>query len=122
MIGDLNGDGYPDVISHNLNADIRARSGRDAAELWALDVTGATDCQVMTGGGMNHRVLADIDDSGRPAYVLTTKCAREGSNWHDHIIAFDHLGKVKWVSPPLSKPHPDIRRGAAPEQSGGLFG
>ena len=36
------------------------------------------------------------------------------------IIAYDHLGKVKWVSPPLSKQHPDIRRGATPVPPGGF--
>lgn len=120
VVGDLNDDGYPDIVSHNLNADIRARSGRDGSELWALDNTGATDCAVMTGYAMNHRVLADIDDSGHPSYVFTTSCAREGSYWHDSIIAYDHLGKVKWVSPPVSKPHPDIRRGATPVPPGGF--
>ncbi len=120
VVGDLNGDGYPDIISHNLNADIRARSGQNGTQLWALDPSGAPDCAVMTGYAMNHRVLADIDDSGHPSYVFTTQCAREGSNWHDNIIAYDHLGKVKWVSPPLSKPHPDIRRGATPVPPGGF--
>ena len=69
---------------------------------------------------MDHRVLADLDDSGHPALALTSQCSREGSTWHDSIVAFDHLGKVKWVSPPLSKPHPDIRRGATPVPPGGF--
>ena len=69
---------------------------------------------------MDHRVLADLDDSGHPALALTEQCTREGSTWHDSIVAFDHLGKVKWVSPPLSKPHPDIRRGATPVPPGGF--
>ncbi|MBA4373548.1 MAG: hypothetical protein C0402_11885 [Thermodesulfovibrio sp.] len=120
LVADLNGDGYPDVISHNLNADIRALSGLDGSQLWALDNTGATDCDWQTGYPMHHRVLADIDDSGHPAYVYTIRCARSGSAWHDNIIAYDHLGKVKWVSPPLSKPHPDNSRGAPTVPPGGL--
>jgi RHS repeat-associated protein len=120
LVADLNGDGYPDIISHNLNSDIRARSGRDGSQLWALDFTGASDCAVMTGGAMNHRVLADIDDSGHPAYILTTRCSRAGSPQHDNLVAFDHLGKLKWVSPPLSKPHPDNSRGAPTVPPGGL--
>ncbi|CAG0949055.1 Serine/threonine-protein kinase PK-1 [Burkholderiales bacterium] len=120
VIGDLNGDGAPDIIAHNLNADIRASSGADGTELWAIDTTGASDCQVMTGYAANHRVLADIDDSGHPAYVFTTSCGRDGSAWADRIIAFDHLGKVKWVSPPVSKQIPEIRRGAIPVPPGGF--
>ena len=120
LVADLNGDGYPDIISFNLNADIRAWSGHNGSQLWALDRTGATDCDVATGYAMNHRVLADVDDSGHPAYVFTTKCSRSGSAWNDNIIAYDHLGKVKWVSPPLSKPHPDNSRGAPVVPPGGL--
>ncbi len=120
VAADLNGDGYPDVISFDNNAGVRARSGLDGSQLWSADRTGATDCTVNSGNGMDHRVLADLDDSGHPALALTSKCSREGSTWHDSIVAFDHLGKVKWVSPPLSKPHPDIRRGATPVPPGGF--
>ncbi len=120
VIGDLNGDGAPDIITHNLNADIRASSGADGTELWAIDTTGASDCTVMTNSSMNHRVLADIDDSGHPAYVFTTSCTRDGSVWADRIIAFDHLGKVKWVSPPVSKQIPEIRRNPTPVPPGGF--
>ena len=121
LVADLNGDGYPDIISFDNNAGIRARSGLDGSQLWSADRTGATDCALNSGAGsMDSRVLADIDDSGRPSLAQTTYCSREGSNWHDNIIAFDYLGKVKWVSPPLSKPHPDIRRGATPVPPGGF--
>ena len=121
LVADLNGDGKPDVISFDNNGGIRARSGLDGSQLWSADRTGATDCALNSGGGsMDHRVLADLDDSGHPALAQTTSCTRAGSNWHDNIIAFDHLGKVKWVSPPLSKPHPDIRHGATPVPPGGF--
>ena len=120
LVADLNADGNPDVIGFS-HGTIRARSGLDGSPLWNMDNTGATDCELSPGGGpMEHRVLADIDDSGRPSLVQSTKCAREGSAWHDNIVAYDHLGKVKWVSPPLSKPHPDIRRGATPVPPGGF--
>ena len=103
LVADLNGDGYPDVISFDNNGGIRARSGLNGVQLWAADNTGATDCVFNSGAGsMDSRVLADIDDSGHPALAFTTFCGRELSYWHDSIIAYDHLGKVKWVSPPLS--------------------
>ncbi len=122
LVADLNGDGYPDIVTFDNNAGIRARSGQNGSQLWSADKTGATDCTTNPGGygAMEHRVLADLDDSGHATLAQSTYCAREGSTWHDHILAFDHLGKVKWVSPPLSKPHPDIRRGATPVPPGGF--
>ncbi|MEP7181304.1 MAG: RHS repeat-associated core domain-containing protein [Betaproteobacteria bacterium] len=121
LVADLNGDGKPDVISFDNNGGVRARSGLDGTQLWSADRTGATDCRLNSGGGsMDHRVLADLDDSGHAALAFTTTCTREGSTWGDSIVAFDHLGKVKWVSPPLSKPHPDIRRGVTPVPPGGF--
>ncbi|MBK9441607.1 MAG: hypothetical protein IPN53_09935 [Comamonadaceae bacterium] len=114
LVADLNADGYPDIISFDNNAGIRAWSGRNGGQLWSADRTGATDCAWGYGrGSMDSRVLADIDDSGYPSLVQTTVCSRVGSANPDSIIAFDHLGKLKWVSPPLSKPHPDNSRGAA---------
>jgi RHS repeat-associated protein len=124
LVADLNGDGYPDVVSFDNNGGIRARSGLDGVQLWSADKTGATDCRLNSGAGsMDSRVLADIDDSGHPSLAQTTLCDRTdptGSAWDDSILALDHLGKVKWVSPPLSKPHPDIRRGATPVPPGGF--
>jgi len=121
VIGDLNGDGVPDIITHNLNTDIRASSGADGSQLWAIDPSGAPDCSVMGGGAsMNHRVLADVDDSGHSSYVFTTACGRDGGVWADRIVAYDHLGKVKWVSPAVSKQIPEIRRNPAAVPPGGF--
>lgn len=116
LVADLDGDGKPDIVSFDNNGGIRARSGLDGANLWVGDRGTATDCAINSGSGsMDHRVLADLDDSGHPTLAFTTGCGRDtGGVWHDRIIAFDHLGKMKWVSPPLSKPHPDARRGAEP--------
>lgn len=119
LVADLNGDGYPDMVTHQQNSDIQARSGRDGSQLWTIDTTGAGDCNLLAVTNMYHRVLADIDDSGRPSYVATVQCGRE-PGWGDHIVAYNHLGKVKWVSPPLSKPHPDARRGTTPVPPGGF--
>ena len=69
---------------------------------------------------MDQRVLAALDDSGHPALAHTTTCTRSGGGWADHIVAYTHLGTVKWVSPPLSKPHPDVRHGATPVPPGGF--
>ncbi|MEO8306030.1 MAG: RHS repeat-associated core domain-containing protein [Betaproteobacteria bacterium] len=121
LAADLNGDGNPDIISFDNNAGIRARSGQNGSQLWSADRTGALDCAVNSGqGSMDSRVLADLDDSGHPALAFTTYCAREGSNWYDNIVAFDYLGHVKWVSPPLSKPIPEIVRGATLPPPGGF--
>ncbi len=121
LAADLDGDGTPDIVSFDNNGGIRARSGGDGSELWTVDNTGATDCRLNSGGGsMDHRVLADIDDSGHASLAQTTTCDRSGGGWGDHIVAYDHLGKLKWVSPPLSKPHMDVRHGAAPVPPGGF--
>ncbi|MBK8741484.1 MAG: VCBS repeat-containing protein [Betaproteobacteria bacterium] len=121
LVADLNGDGYPDVISFDNNGGIRARSGQNGNQLWSVNNAGATDCRLNSGGGsMDQRVLADLDDSGHPALAHTTTCTRSGGGWADHIVAYSHLGTVKWVSPPLSKPHPDVRHGATPVPPGGF--
>ena len=121
LVADLNGDGKPDIISFDNNAGIRAWSGVNGGQLWSADRTGATDCAWNYGiGSMDSRVLADIDDSGHPSLAQTSVCFREGTSKPDSIIAFDHLGKLKWVSPPLSRPHPDNSRGASTVPQGGL--
>lgn len=121
LVADLNADGYPDIISFDNNAGIRAWSGLNGGQLWSADRTDRTDCSFNTGrGSMDSRVLADIDDSGYPSLAQTTACLRTDPGFANSIIAFDHLGKLKWVSPPLAKPHPDNSRGAATVPPGGL--
>ena len=100
VVGDLNGDGYPDLVYDWLNQSHTAISGRDGSILWNADRAGFEGCADWLAG-QTHRVLADIDDDGQLEYVFSTECG--GGSGNSRMVAADHNGHTKWVAPSATK-------------------
>jgi beta-lactam-binding protein with PASTA domain len=93
LIGDLNRDGYPDLVYDWLNQSHTAINGRDGSILWHADRANLDGCfDWLTGG--NQRLLADIDDDGQIEYVFPSQCGNLS-----RLVAVDSTGHTKWVSP-----------------------
>ncbi len=110
LIGDVNKDGYPDLVMSVYNNTHTAISGLDGSVIWNASHNkpgglNVSDCRDWLANS-NARVLADIDDDGDFEYVVPTACDRDNS-YSDRIIAYDKEGNPKWISPQISRPHPD---------------
>ena len=93
VIGDLNGDGFPDLVYDWFNQNHTAISGSDGSILWQADRTLINGCFDWLGVSV-HRLVADIDDDGQPEYVYFSQCGGE-----IRLVAADHNGHTKWVAP-----------------------
>ncbi|MEJ0087509.1 MAG: Ig-like domain-containing protein [Pseudomonadota bacterium] len=99
VIGDLNGDGFPDLVYDWFNQNHTAISGRDGSILWHADRANIQGCFDWLGVSL-HRLLADIDDDGQSEYVYFSQCGNE-----IRLVAADHNGHTKWVAPSATKPY-----------------
>lgn len=84
-IGDMNGDGTPDVASIDAgfglgNFTLRVHSGVDGAELFTL-----SDPRVETLGSLNVDTLDDIDKDGIPEILLSMR-SRENELGHAQAL------------------------------------
>ncbi|WP_129779573.1 Ig-like domain-containing protein [Peristeroidobacter soli] len=93
LVGDLNRDGYPDLVYDWLNQSHTAINGRDGSILWHADRANLDGCFDWLSGGY-HRLLADIDDDGQIEYVFPSQCGSLS-----RLVAVDSTGHTKWVSP-----------------------
>lgn len=94
-IGDVNGDGYPDMFFDYYNQGHAAISGRDGAPLYNFDRALFGGCFDWLAGG-DQRVLADIDDDGRREWLMRTQCDAQANV---QLVAADSTGHTKWVGP-----------------------
>ncbi len=102
VIGDVNGDGYPDYLLSSQFVGHRGVDGRTGATLWNIDNTGWTDCTFVPT--TNAPLLADIDDDGTLEFVgALAGCERDsrvntpGYAPPDRIFAVDaRTGRIKW--------------------------
>ena len=108
VMGDVNGDGAADLVLTSQFIGDRAIDGRTGATLWNFDQTGYEDCR-FDFTSTTVPLLADVDDDGKLEYVgAFAGCSRDARV--DRIFAFDATtGKVKWMSPQVSRAHPDVR-------------
>ncbi|MBL8267484.1 Ig-like domain-containing protein [Steroidobacter sp.] len=93
LVGDLNRDGYPDLVYDWYNQNHTAINGRDGSILWHADRATVEGCFDWLTSGY-QRVLADIDDDGQLEYIYPTLCGNE-----TRLVAIDSTGHTKWVSP-----------------------
>ncbi len=56
-LGDINGDGYPDLVEGIMNGQVKARSGPDGSVLWTRSVGGMV---------INVEVMEDVNGNGYP--------------------------------------------------------
>ena len=92
LVGDLNRDGYPDLVYDWLNQSHTAINGRDGSILWHADRANLDGCFDWLTGGY-QRLLADIDDDGQLEYLFPSQCGEA------RLVAVDSTGHTKWVSP-----------------------
>lgn len=107
---DVDGDGKPEIIVHRSGGAAAGTSrlvvmrGSDGVELWRsgvfLPVPNDT-CTYLPGQTPDDWAVADIDDSGQPAIVLSVQCT--DSNVTERMVALDaRTGTFKWITPALS--------------------
>lgn len=92
LVGDLNRDGYPDLVYDWFNQGHTAINGRDGSILWHADRANLEGCFDWLTGGY-HRLLADIDDDGQLEYLFPSQCGEA------RLVAVDSTGHTKWISP-----------------------
>lgn len=115
VLGDLNGDGAPDLVLSSQFIGHRAVDGRNGATLWNIDASGYGDCRFDFPTTTAY-VLADIDDDGKLEYVGNLgSCERDsainspGYAPPDRIFALDATtGRIKWLSERISRPLNDV--------------
>jgi len=56
-LGDINGDGHPDLVEGIMNGQVKARSGSDGSVLWTTNVGGMV---------INVEIMDDVNDNGYP--------------------------------------------------------
>ncbi len=100
-IGDLDGDGRPDIVDYQAGGGLVAFHWDETAHAWAVlwhstDTDGVTPYNP-TGGGWAGPTIVDLDDDGVPEVL------REG-------MVFDHTGRLL-----------DDSLGEFPNHSAGLF-
>jgi hypothetical protein len=102
-LGDLNGDGKPDLITNRFNGfRAIATSGGTGARLWGTN----PPCSLQPNDSP-MLLLADIDDDGHLEYVHSARCDGEGGNLfstYTRLQALTDTGGVKWTSAPVTAP------------------
>jgi len=128
VVGDVDGDGYPDLVLSSQFVGHRAVDLRSGATLWDVDATGYADC----GFGFpttTAPLLADVDDDGTLEYVGNLASCERDSNVlavgyapADRIFALDAAtGHVKWMSERVSRPLGDVLAPGVPPSTEDRF-
>lgn len=96
-IGDLNGDGRPDVVHVSDGGLVAAFDGRDGDWLWSYDVSASFD--LGAGSIPVQPAVAQLDGQGGPDVVLGARDSHDPDNWDDNhalLLALDSDGDPLW--------------------------
>ena len=100
-IGDLNLDGYDDLVVNAYNGDLIAFSGLDFSQLWSVDLTGfETQCSPAIGNfyGSHHPdVLAVVFKGQAPNFTDYHQVLINGRN--GKVVWQDSLSDLQFASP-----------------------
>ncbi|MFY0672171.1 MAG: T9SS type A sorting domain-containing protein [Bacteroidia bacterium] len=100
-IGDINLDGFDDIIVNAYNGDIMAYSGKDFSKLWQVDLQGfETQCSPAIGNfyGSHHPdVLAVVFKGKAPNFTDYKQILIDGKN--GKVVWEDSLSDLQFASP-----------------------
>ncbi|MCC7114261.1 MAG: PASTA domain-containing protein [Burkholderiales bacterium] len=128
VVGDVNGDGYPDLVLSSQFVGHRAVDLRTGATLWGIDATGYADCY-FGFPTTTAPLLTDVDDDGELEYVGNLASCERDSNIPaagyapaDRIFALNgRTGAVKWISERVSRPLGDVLAPGTPPSTEDRF-
>jgi hypothetical protein len=112
--GDLNQDGWPDVVFGSDGGIVTAMNGRTGATMWGYSILAHFNLQSasMPVGG----AIGQIDGVGGLDYVVGARDSHDATNWtndHSLLLALSTGGSVLWAKQdptgnPLTYTHPII--------------
>lgn len=113
-VGDLNLDGFPDVVFGSDGGIVSALNGRTGATLWSYNVK--ANFNVASGSMPVGAAVGQLDGQAGPDVVVGVRDSHDATNWdNDHalLLALDSGGRLLWgrqdaEANPLTYTHPII--------------
>jgi hypothetical protein len=113
-VGDLNGDGWPEVVWCSDGGVVTATSGRTGGIQWSYNLL--HHFNLGSGSMPVGPAIADLDGDGKPDVVVGARDSHDAVDWsNDHalLLALNSWGGLLWarqpsVANPLTYTHPIV--------------